>query len=92
MSPPWIVISPWVRIGLDELLPMYVKSEEVLVLPSVKPARRTGVENLPKRQLPAVWALVKLVVDVTTPLVTVAGKIEKLPEVLTTVPHPPSHE
>jgi hypothetical protein len=54
--------------------------------PSVKLLIRVGVENLPNFQLVAVWARVKLVAVETIPLVTVAGRIEKLPEVLTTVP------
>ena len=61
-------------------------------LPSVKLAILVGVENRPNRQLPSVWALVKFVADETTPLVTVAGCMVTLPEVLITVPYAASQE
>ena len=61
-------------------------------LPRVKLAIRVGVENRPNLQLPAVWALTKSVDDETTPLLTVAGCMVTLPEVLITVPYAASQE
>ena len=71
---------------------MYVRSEVVPARPSVKLESRVGVENLPNLQPAAVWAPRKFVVAVTTPFVIVAGWIDKLPVVFTTVPLPYSFE
>ena len=59
-------------------------------LPRVKLAILVGVENLPNLQPAAVWAIRKFEAAVTIPSVIVAGCMAKLPDVLTTVPLPPS--